>query len=101
MKFDGADIADILDATGEDIEVYMLGVPTGQIIRGKFRKDFEVVSPFEASGGQLKPAFLCATADMAAIDSTNTFIIGGIEYRMDTKPQELPSGFTRVMVAKK
>jgi hypothetical protein len=101
MKFSPTDIADILDATGEDIEVYQLGVPTGQIIRAKFRKDFEAASPFEATGGLLQPSFLCDNSALAEISGTNTFMIGGVEYRLHTKPQQLDSGFTRVTVAVK
>jgi len=78
-----------------------LAAATVKTIRSKFRKDFETVSPFEASGGQLNPVFMCATADMADITSANTFVRSGTEYRMNGKPQELSSGFTRVILAKK
>ncbi len=101
MKFTAADIAEILDTTGQDIQVLSGGIATGQTIRGKFRKDFESVSPFEAGVGQLNPSFMCATAGMAGITGSNTFIVDGIEYRLHGKPQELPSGFTRVTLAKK
>ncbi len=101
MQFDAADIASILDTTGEDIIVMLGAVTVRTDLRVKFRKDFETVSPFEASGGQLNPAFMCSTADMAGITSANSFIRGGVEYRMHNKPQELPSGFTRVLLVKK
>lgn len=100
MQFDAADIAEILDTTGEDITV-KLAAATVKTIRGKFRKDFESFSPGEMSVGTLNPAFLCSTADMTGITSSNTFVRGGTEYRMNTKPQDLASGFTRVMLAKK
>ena len=100
MQFDAADIADILAETGKDIAV-MLGVATVKTIRGKFRKDFETLSPYEASAGMLNPSFLCATADMADVTNSNTFVISGVEYRVHTKPQDLSSGFTRVILAKK
>lgn len=100
MQFDAADIADILAETGEDIIIKLAAV-TVKTIRGKFRKDFESVSPFEAGAGTLNPVFMCSTADMADVTSANTFVAGGTEYRLNGKPQELPSGFTRVTLAKK
>lgn len=100
MKFSPADIAAILEATGEDVVITLDGVAV-KTIRAKFRKDFETVSPFEANGGQLDPSFMCATADMIGVTSSNLFTIGGVEYRLNTKPQELASGFTRVILAKK
>jgi hypothetical protein len=100
MQFDAADITDILDLTGEDITVKLLTV-TVKTIRGKFRKDFETVSPFEATAGTLNPSFMCAISDMSGVTSSNTFVIDGVEYRMHTKPQDLASGFTRVILAKK
>lgn len=100
MTFSPADIADILAATGEDVGILLDGLPV-KTLRGKFRKDFETLSPFEASGAMLNPSFLCATADLADVTSANTFIAGGVEYRLNTKPQDLASGFTRVILAKK
>jgi len=100
MQFDPADIAEILDTTGENI-IIKLAAATVKTIRAKFRKDFETVSPFEASAGTLNPAFMCSTADLADITSANTFVRSGTEYRMNGKPQELSSGFTRVILAKK
>lgn len=100
MRFSPADIADILDATGEDIGIVLGTVPV-KTMRGKFRKDFETVSPFDANAGKLNPSFLCATADMVGVTSSNGFMVGGVEYQLDTKPQDLASGFTRVILAKK
>jgi hypothetical protein len=100
MQFSPADIADILAATGEDIGIILDGLPVKTLL-GKFRRDFETVSPFDANAGMLNPSFLCATADMVGITSAHTFVVGGVEYRMNTKPQDLDSGFTRVIMAKK
>ena len=100
MQFSQIDIADILTATGEDV-VVMLDTVEVKTLRAKFRKDFETLSPFEASGAKLNPSFMCATADLDGVTSANSFMVGGSEYRMNTKPQDLASGFTRVILAKK
>lgn len=100
MIFSAADITSILDATGEDVTVMLEAVPV-KTLRAKFRKDFETLSPFEASGAMLNPSFICATADLEDVTSSNGFMVGGVEYRLNTKPQDLASGFTRVLLAKK
>jgi len=100
MQFEAADIADILDTTGEDVAVKLNGV-TVKTIRAKFRKDFSLASPFEAEVGKLDISFMCASADMVDVTSSNTFLVRDVEYRLDKKPQDLSSGFTRVTLAKK
>lgn len=100
MRFSPADIADMLDATGEDITITLHGVAV-KTIRAKFRKDFEPVSMGDMDTGLLSPSFMAATADMEGITSSHLFTVGGTDYRMNTKPQELSSGFTRVLLAKK
>jgi hypothetical protein len=43
MQFDSTDMDTILDSTGEDITVNDAGA--SKVIRGKFRKNFQSVSP--------------------------------------------------------
>ena len=100
MKFSPADIADILAETGEDIVINLSGAVV-KTIRAKFRKDFEPVSMGDMDTGLLSPSFMVATSDMEGITSSHLFTVGGTDYRMNTKPQELSSGFTRVLLAKK
>jgi hypothetical protein len=100
MQFASADIAAMLSATGQTISVWRTGVQVKTMVV-KFRKDFEVVSPFDSQGGILQPGFICATTDMDGITNNHYFLIDGKEYKYDGKPQELSSGMTHVLLGLK
>ena len=89
----------MLSVTGEDI---IITDTTGsRTIRGKFRKNFQSVSPFESVTGVLLPAFLCKSSDMVGVTNAAVFTVQGIDYRYDGKPEEQPDGFTLVKLGVK
>jgi hypothetical protein len=98
MQFDSADMDTILEATGENITITDAG--GSRIIRGKFRKNFASVSPYESNTGILLPSFLCKTSDLSGATSRAVYTVGGVSYRLDGKPEEQPSGFTLVKLGK-
>lgn len=98
MQFDATDIDVILDTVGEEIQISD-GVTT--IIKGKFRKNYQAVSPYESTVGILLPVFTCKTTDMAGITNAAVFSIRGVDYKLDGKPEELPSGLTLVKLGLK
>jgi hypothetical protein len=98
MQFDSADMDLILEATGENITITDAG--GSRIIRGKFRKNFESVSPYESTTGILLPSFLCKTSDLAGVTSRAVYTVAGSSYKLDGKPEEQPSGFTLVKLGK-
>lgn len=100
MQFSTEDIDTILEATGEPVVIQFGGVDV-KIIRGKFRKNFASISPYESSVGILHPAVICKTSDLADIDNSYVFIIQGKEYKFDGKPEELPNGLTHVKLGAK
>ena len=61
---------------------------------GKFRENFERVSPYESAGGVLSPAITVKSSVAVEINSSNVIRIRGTEYKFDGKPERLPSGFT-------
>ena len=99
MQFDPADMDTMLAATGEAIQI--TDGASIKTITGKFRKNFESVSPFETSAGVLHPAFTCKSSDMAGVSNAAVFRIQGIDYKRDGQPEEQPSGFTLVKLGLK
>jgi hypothetical protein len=99
MQFSPDDMDSILSAVGESIQITDgLAVKT---ITGKFRKNFQSVSPYETTVGILLPAFTCKTADMAGVSNAAVFRIQSVDYKLDGKPEEQPSGFTLVKLGLK
>jgi len=98
--FSAADLDTILEATGELIDIKLNGV-TVKSPRMKFRKDYESVSPYESNVGILHPAGLCKTSDLAGITNAHVFVVQGVEYKYDGKPEDKPSGFTLVKLGAK
>jgi hypothetical protein len=99
MTFTNADMADILAATGEAVVVSLSGV-TVKTIQVKFRTDFQALSPYEDTVDTYKPSFLCDPADIADVLTGHVFTARGIDYIINGTPQDLTSGFTRVILAK-
>lgn len=95
MQFSDADLDTILEATGEPVVIRLNGVAV-KTITGKFRKNFETLSPYESNVGILHPVVLFKTSDLVGITNAHSFTIGGTEYKYDGKPEEQPSGFTKV-----
>lgn len=98
--FSSDDLDAILDATGEEVIITLSGV-TVATINGKFREDYETVSPYESVSGILKPAVLLKTSDLAGITNDHTYVIRGTEYKRDGKPQKRGDGFTLVTLGVK
>ena len=89
----------MLDTVGESIRITDgISVKT---IRGKFRKNFQSVSPYESNVGILLPAFTCKSADMAGVSNAAVYRIQSVDYKLDGKPEEQPSGFTLVKLGLK
>ncbi len=100
MSFTSADLDTILAATGEDVTITLSG-GTVKTIKGKFRKNFQTASPYQMEVGLLSPAVMVKTSDLAGVTSAHVFVIRGVEYKFNGKPEEEPSGFSRVHLAKK
>lgn len=93
MQFDSADIDTMLELTGEDVTIILTGLHV-KTIKGKFRKNFLSVSPYEIESGTLSPMVTVKTADLEGIGSNHSFIIQDTEYKYDGKPEDQPSGIT-------
>lgn len=100
MMFSPEDLDTILDATGEPVIIMFGGVQV-KAIQGKFRKNFETMSPYESNVGILHPVVTCKTSDLVGVTNAHSFVIGGIEYKYNGKPEEQPSGFTKVFLGVK
>jgi len=100
MQFTETDLDTMLAATGEPVVISIAGVPV-RTIQAKFRKDYLSVSPFETSAGVLQPAITCKTSDLADITGSYTFLAREVEYKLDGKPEDKPSGLTVVRLGKK
>lgn len=79
MAFSSADLDAILAATGQTITIRLSGVLVNTII-GKFRQDYEDLSPYDASVATLIPAVLVKTSDLVGITTSHTFTISGTAY---------------------
>lgn len=99
MSFTGPDMDVILAATGEDVIITDTG--GSKTIRAKFRKNFQSVSPYESNVGILLPAFTCKTSDLVGMTNAAVFTARSVDYKLDGKPEELPSGFTIVKLGLK
>jgi hypothetical protein len=95
MPFADTDLDAMLAATGEPVVILLSGV-TVSTITGKFRKNYVDVSPYESHVGILKSVFLCKTSDLAGITNDHYFNIQGVDYRFDGKPEDEPTGLTKV-----
>lgn len=95
MQFTATDLDTMLEVTGQPVTIKLSGV-TVKVIQGKFRKNFESVSSYESTSGILLPVVLCKTSDLEGITSSHVFEIDGKEYKFDGKPEEQPSGLTKV-----
>jgi hypothetical protein len=100
MSFSDADLDTILEATGEPVVIQLAGSQV-RTIQGKFRKNFETLSPYESNVGILHPVVTCKTSDLVGVTNAHSFVISGTEYKFDGKPEEQPSGFTKVYLGVK
>lgn len=100
MQFTEDELDTILETTGEQIAITL----AGSVVLtpwGKFRKNYESVSPFESNVGVLHPVVTVKTSVLSGITNSHVFLIRSIEYKFDGKPEEQPSGFTVVHLGKK
>ena len=95
MQFSEIQLDTILEATGQPVAITLAGVPV-KTIQGKFRKNFEAVSPYESNVGILHPIVTVKTSDLIGVTNDHVLLIGGVEDKRDGKPEEQPSGFTVV-----
>ena len=95
MQFSETDIDAMQATTGQPVAITLSGI-TDKTIQGKFRKNFESVSPYESNVGILHPALTCKTSDLADVTNDHVFLIGGSEYKFNGKPEEHPSGLSLV-----
>jgi len=100
MQFTEDELDTILEATGEQIAITLAGT-TVLSPWGKFRKNYESISPYESNVGVLHPAVTVKTSILAGLTNEHVFLIRGVEYKRDLKPEEQPSGFTVVHLGKK
>lgn len=99
MQFSQDDMDTILEVTGEPIRITD-GTRT-KTIKGKFRKNFQSVSPYESTTGILLPSFICKTSDFSGVSNAAVYRVQGIDYKLDGKPEESPNGFTTVKLGLK
>ena len=98
MQFSASDMADILDATGEDVSV-TLSQAVVATIRGKFRSDYEAVELYGDVIRSYVPSLLCAPADLSPFTGTGyVFTVRGGDYIIIGEPQLLNTGFVRVIL---
>lgn len=100
MQFAASDIDAMLSITGEPVEIRLSGVLV-KTITGKFRKNYESVSPYESNVGMLTPAVTVKTSDLSGVTNAHSFIVQGVEYKFDGKPEAKPSGLSLVRLGLK
>lgn len=99
MQFSETDLNIILAATGEKITI--TDTNGSKSIIGKFRKNYQSVSPYESNVGLLMPVFTCKTSDIIGVSTAAVFRVRGIDYRLDGKPEDIPTGMTLVKLGLK
>jgi len=98
MNFSSADLDAILAATGQAVTIRLSGVLV-KTITGKFRQDYEDLSPYDASVATLIPAVLCKTSDLTGITTNHTFTIGGTAYVVAGQFQARNDGLSLIRLA--
>ncbi|GEM_PF-4841781 len=98
MPFSAVDLDTILAATGKAVEIRLSGVLV-KTVQGKFRKDYQDISPYDASVGTPIPAVLVKTSDLVGITTSHTFTISGTAYVAAGPFEERNDGLSLIRLA--
>lgn len=98
MPLSETDLDAILAATGQSVTIRLSGALV-KTITGKFRQDYEDLSPYDASVATLIPVVLVKTSDLTGITTSHTFTIGGTAYVAAGPFQARNDGFSLIRLA--
>lgn len=95
MQFPESDLDMILETTGEQVQILLSGTVVSTPW-GKFRENFESLQPFESTKAIHHPTLVMKSSVVATLTSSHSFLVRGVEYKFDGKPEHQPSGFSMV-----